>query len=209
MGLCSLQPTSLSLSLSLCPSICTPPSSCCLYPPVIFLPPSPSSLLSLLPVMFGLLRLLPLPLLPPPPSLFHLISFILLSSHSPLQPRASVSSHHVLAATTGEPRPTETKALMKRVAIIFYRLLVVPSDVPNYLNAKLDLVPALWPLLTLIIHFCKKSSAPNTGKLTQIQNRCLGSNYTHAVVLLILSTRTVRCLQSSTSLQVCLLVVCG
>lgn len=67
-----------------------------------------------------------------------------------------VSSHRILTATTGELRSTETKALMKRVAIIFYRLLVVLSDVPNYLNAKLDLVPALWPLLPLIIHFCKK-----------------------------------------------------
>lgn len=85
------------------------------------------------------------------PHLFHLA---VISFSSPAC--ALVSSHHVLAATTVGLRPTDTKALMERVAIIFYRLLVVLSDVPNYLNAKLDLVPALWPLLTLIIHFCKK-----------------------------------------------------
>lgn len=56
------------------------------------------------------------------------------------------------------------------------------SEVPNYLNAKLNLVPALWLLLTHIIHFYEKSFAPITAKLIQIQSHWLGSNYACAVV---------------------------
>lgn len=71
MRLCSLQPTLLSFSLS----ICSPPfqlplsSSCYLYPPAITLPPSSSLLLVALITLYLLLSLSASVLFVPPPFL--------------------------------------------------------------------------------------------------------------------------------------------
>lgn len=85
------------------------------------------------------------------------------------------------------------------------------SEVANYLNAKLNLVPALWLLLTLIIHFYEKGFTPITAKLIQIQSHWFGNNYAHGLVSCInfISTRTVRCSLSLGFMQSCLFVLCG
>lgn len=48
--------------------------------------------------------------------------------------------------------------------------------------SKLNLVPALWLLLTLTIHFYKKGYAPTTAKLLQIENHWSGINCVCGVV---------------------------
>lgn len=149
---------SLSLPLS---------SSCYLYSPCHYCPClSLSSFLLLLSVIFCLSQLLPcLSLLPLfLPYLLHL-SVVSFSSplSLPLQSNCTEVIHlsHVLAVTTSKPvfpqlrQGAQTVKLWWNTSALSFvmALVLLLSEVPNYLNVNLNLVPALWLLLTLRIHF--------------------------------------------------------
>lgn len=127
----------------------------------------------------------------PPPSL--------LSLSLPLQPNCTGVIHlsHVVTVPSvrpvshAEPRPLDSKAIMGHVSVLSSAYVSL-LELPNYRNAKLNLVPALWLLLTLIIHFYENGFAPITVKIIQIQSHWLGSNYSCRAVscIDILLTRT-------------------
>lgn len=104
---------------------------------------TPPPLLWLLSDIFCLGQLLP-PLYTPLFSASALSVINLLSSH--LTVYEWFMSHQF---TTAQTR-TDNTAMMERFSIIFYHQLVLHSEVANYLDAKLNLVPALWLLLLLL-----------------------------------------------------------
>lgn len=138
-------------------------SSRYLRSPVITLPPSPSSHYFLSSFVF-LSSCPSSPLFLP-----HLLHLSVVSFSSPPSPphlhslTCTVLSH-ALAVQPVLPLPSHpgSKAMMEHVYISFYNVLAsLLPEVPNYLNAKLNLVPALWLLLTLIIHFYEKRLCSN------------------------------------------------
>lgn len=85
----------------------------------------------------------------PAPFVHPLFSASALSAINLLSSHLTVYEWFVSHQFTTPQTRTDNTAMMERFSIICYHQLVLHSEVANYLDAKLNLVPALWLLLLL------------------------------------------------------------